>query len=266
MEKLTDAEIKKIILDILIYIDKFCQENEIEYFINYGTLLGAIRHKGFIPWDDDIDITMTRPNYEKFMKLYKEDTSKYKMISLETEEKYFNNFIKIHDTSTLIEYSNLDIHYKSGVFIDIFPLDYFADKKIIDSAYYLEKLKWLSLAKKENISNTNGVVKRILRTTAWIIVRLLTPRFFALKIEKLIKKYTSSNPTFAAFIISKNRERDILPLETGKELIKLEFEGREFYAPSNYEAILSHVYGDYMQLPPEDQQIAHSIDAYRVEE
>ena len=86
MKKITVDEAKNIELDILSYIDTFCKKNGIEYFINYGTLIGAVRHKGFIPWDDDIDISMTRENYNKFINLFENDSSKYKLLSLETQK------------------------------------------------------------------------------------------------------------------------------------------------------------------------------------
>ena len=92
MKKLTLDEVKKIQLEILAYIDSFCKKNNISYFINYGTLLGAVRHKGFIPWDDDIDISMDREHYNMFIEKFNQDSSKYKILSLDTDKTYFNNF------------------------------------------------------------------------------------------------------------------------------------------------------------------------------
>ncbi|MBU0279235.1 MULTISPECIES: phosphorylcholine transferase LicD [unclassified Gemella] len=262
MKKLELNEIKKIGLDILIYIDGFCKKNNIEYFINYGTLLGAVRHKGFIPWDDDIDITMTRENYNKFIKLFKNDTSKYKILSLESEKNYFNNFIKIHNSETKIIYSDLTKSYDSGIFIDIFPLDYFDNKKVINISYFFESLKYLSFIKKENVTYKDSKIKDLCRIIMWYLVRPIHPKFFAKVIEKIIKKYTSNKPTFSAFIISKNKEKDILPLNTGRELIELEFENHKFPAPKNYDEVLTYLYNDYMKLPKKSEQVPHKFYAY----
>lgn len=152
MKKITIEEAKKIELDILSYIDDFCKKNNIEYFINYGTLIGAVRHKGFIPWDDDIDISMTRENYDKFIEYYKNDKSKYKLLALETNKHYFNNFAKIVDSTTRIDNTRIYKSYPSGIFIDIFPMDSFADKKIVDICYVLESFKLLSFSKRKILS------------------------------------------------------------------------------------------------------------------
>lgn len=129
MKKLTLDEVKKIQLEILAYIDSFCKKNNISYFINYGTLLGAVRHKGFIPWDDDIDISMDRKYYNMFIEKFNQDSSKYKILSLDTDKAYFNNFIKVVDTTTKIVDNRNYKTFSCGVFVDIFPMDKFNDKK-----------------------------------------------------------------------------------------------------------------------------------------
>ena len=132
MRRLSIEEAKQIELDILAFIDSFCKQHGIDYFINYGTLIGAIRHKGFIPWDDDIDLSMTRENYERFIQLFTQEQSKYKILALETDERYYNNFIKVVDSTTKIVDTRNTKTYDSGIFIDIFPMDSFNDSKVID--------------------------------------------------------------------------------------------------------------------------------------
>lgn len=261
--KLSKKDIQKIQLDILLYIDKFCKKNNIEYFMNYGTLLGAVRHKGFIPWDDDIDISMTRENYEKFNKIFNNKNSKYKILSLKTDKQYYNNFIKVYDSSTVIKSNKTRKNYETGIFIDIFPIDYFEDKSIINKAYILESLKYISFSKKEHILYKNSPFKNMYRLLLWYLLRLINPRIFAILIENLIKKYKSKNPTFAAFIISTAKEKDILPLNIGKKLILLNFEGHLFSAPKNYDEVLSSIYGNYMIHPEKEMQIDHQFDAYK---
>lgn len=262
MKKLNIEEVKKIELEILKHIDSFCKDNDIEYFINYGTLLGAVRHKGFIPWDDDIDIMMTRSNYDKFLKVYKNQNSKYKVISLKNNKEYFNNFIKIHDSDTVITYNNLRRKYNSGIFIDIFPLDYFENKKIINISYILESLKFISYSTKDRVLYKGEKFKNFYRILLWYILKPINPKFFAILIDKFVRKYSSKNPKFAAFIISNAKEKDILPLNTGSKLINMEFEGMMFPAPSNYNEVLTHLYGDYMTPIDKEQQTNHNFEAY----
>jgi lipopolysaccharide biosynthesis protein licD1 len=267
MRKLSIEEAKKLELDILDFIDSFCKEHGINYCINYGTLIGAIRHKGFIPWDDDIDLSMTRENYEKFIQLFSEKQSRYKLLSLETDDQYFNNFIKIVDPTTKIIDTRNTKTYDSGVFIDIFPMDTFNDTKVVDICYKLESFKLLSFSKHKNIVYGDSKLKDLIRTLFWLLLRPVSPRFFANQIEKQIQKYRVENGKYIAFIPSKAKEKEIFPRDMFDELIETPFEHLVLPAPKHFDTVLKQFYDDYMTVPPKEKQIyIHEFEAYKLED
>lgn len=267
MRKLSIEEAKKIELDILDFIDSFCKENGINYCINYGTLIGAIRHKGFIPWDDDIDLSMTRENYERFIQLFSEKQSRYQILSLETDNQYFNNFIKIVDPTTKIIDTRNTKTYDSGIFIDIFPMDTFNDTKVVDICYKLESFKLLSFSKHKNIVYGDSKLKDLIRTLFWIFLRPVSPRFFANQIEKQIQKYRVEDGKYIAFIPSKAKEKEIFPRDMFDELIETPFEHLVLPAPKRFDVVLKQFYDDYMTVPPKEKQIyIHEFEAYKLED
>ena len=130
MKKITPEEIKKIQLDLLIQFAEFCKKNNLYYCLAYGTLLGAIRHKGFIPWDDDIDVIMPRPDYEKFCKLVAE-----KKIATSLQNNSTYPFVKIIDTRTLVR-ERFAQKEEVGIWIDVFVLDGNFNNRIINFLHY----------------------------------------------------------------------------------------------------------------------------------
>lgn len=256
-------QIKERELEILKYVHNFCKKHNLKYFINYGTLLGAVRHKGFIPWDDDIDISMPRKDYMKFIKLFLAQKSHYKILSIYNNKKYFNNFIKIIDDDTVIEDNRNYKTYKSGVFIDIFPYDRFDNLKVVNSTYILESLKLLSFSKKENIQYNDSKLKDLIRRFFFYILKPINPKIFAYINEHLIRKYRKKNGKFVGLLASKFKYNEVFYFDTFDELIDIEFEGYAFKAPKNYDKILTKFYGDYNKLPEKNKRYySHEIKAY----
>ncbi len=255
-------------LDILKDIDSFCKENDIKYFISYGTLLGAVRHGGFIPWDDDIDICMMREDYNKFIELAKEKMKdKYDVLNIYDTEGYMVFFAKLSKKGTVFtEASNTSKTYKQGIFIDIFPMDYVTGdkevrKKIFRKAWTLARLAILSETGKpvlqDHMSNVKKAIVLFGCRTIHLVLNLI--RLNKVKVYKkylkvaessiekeYVSMYSALKPETGTFKYS-----DIYPTK----LIK--FEDCEFEAPANTDIYLKSIYNDYMQLPPEDRRHNH---------
>ena len=256
--KLSTDECKKISFDILVDVANYCEKNSLRYYLACGTLLGSIRHKGYIPWDDDIDIMMPRPDYNRFINEYKSD--KYEIIKPEVG-MYF--FVKVYDKNTINIFRKID--YKKfkpiGVDIDIFPLDGIVnDERIVNKlrqrSNFLEML--LSLAK-QRIFNRKNPIKAINR----IIPRIIGNRNIVKMIENNAQTYDYDSSDYVIrFKNTTNGFTGALPKEV-YEIDRKEFEGRLFNVPKGYDKWLSAFYGkDYMKLPPEDKRVVHDRESY----
>ena len=249
--------LKKKELEILKEFISCCEQMNLTYYISYGTLIGAIRHGGFIPWDDDIDVCMPRPDYDKFIsegsKFLPEN---YFIQTMDTDPKYALNFAKLRDSdTTLFEKHVVDVDINHGVFIDIFPID----------GYVKGQNKVLDLRVKENpvfeesdtniISNTlNGLGKKLTYKLGETIPNKLKTDLSKLSVPK-------DNPSFeeSDYVACLVDSFYIIPFKKeflGKG-IKVDFEGIKVNAPENYDEYLKALYGDYMKLPPEDQRENH---------
>lgn len=267
--ELSLEEIKKIELDILKDIHRVCENNGLRYYLAGGTLLGAIRHKGFIPWDDDIDILMPRPDYMKFIKIYEnEGDKKYKLTSPYNNKNHLYTFTKVFDTRTIkIENGlNYDSENIGGIEVDVFPTDGLPDN-IDKSNKYFRKQKLLfhlysfSVTKK---SVNKNIIKRIIKNTIVYICRLIGKQRFIKVINNNAMKYEFDKSNYIGLSVTTyygSKER--IEKKHYIEQIKVEFEGYLFNAPKNYDQYLSNLYGDYMKLPPEDKRVTHhEYEAY----
>ena len=257
MRKLTLEECRKISLDILIDVADFCEKNNITYFLSVGTLLGAIRHKGFIPWDDDIDIMMPRPDYNRFINEY---NGKYSVLDPHSGYLYYS---KVYDPNTVKYESDADYKkYKPlGVDIDLFPLDGIVnDKEIIDKLYkkecFLETL--LRLSNQPIFNRGKNPIKALNR----IIPRIIGSKNLVKMIEKNASTYDYDASDYVIRMRwSPNGFTGALP-KTVYEKEYAEFEGYRFCIPKGYDEFLTAFFGDYMTLPPEEDRITHEFECY----
>ncbi len=257
MKKIELDEQKKIELDILKYIKKVCMENNITYFLGYGTLLGAVRHKGFIPWDDDIDILMPRKDYNKFIEVMeKKDDSKYKIFTPKQKD-YYLTLSKVVDTRTTLKELDVNPISNLGVFVDIFPLDGLPieEEKLKEHVQSLFKLDeqirlYLKFAYKGARIWYNKVLKFILAIPMFIATLIFPWKKYQLQILEKMEKYDYDKSSKVGFIITQCKEKEILDKKIFEKAVMLPFEDDEFPAPIGYIEYLECLYGDYMTPPP----------------
>ena len=266
MNKLDRKEIKQVLLDILIHFHKFCEENKLTYYLAYGTLLGAVRHKGFIPWDDDIDVYMLRKDYDFLIKNFNNlnNIKNLNLLSIYSNIKYYKSFPKIVNNNTI---TNEKIKYKFpiGLWIDIFPLDNMSNsyKKAFSLHRKVKLIQFFFNYKVYNLRTINSRYK-ILKNTIHCLIKFfvffIPNKYFIRKIDDISQKY-KDNSRYIGYVAS-DTKKPVLEREWFKERVFLDFEGYSFWAPKEWDKVLKNNYGNYMQLPPENKRIGHLIEAY----
>jgi len=262
MEKriIGSEEIKQRLLVLLKEIKQVCEEHNLRYFIIGGTLLGAVRHKGFIPWDDDIDIQMPREDYNKFIQLQKDGLLKNTFHVTEANPKFKYLFGKYADDNTLINEFALNAG-KFGIPVDIFPLDGLGDTYEEAKAVQEKILPW---AKLQKISLLKKRLKLAIAFTPAFPI-LLMRKFIERKFNKMQTKRSFYDSNFVGTFVVKSQERRIMKKEIYEDIVMLPFEDSEFPAPVGYQAWLERFYGkNYMTPPPETKQKNHGFTAYEI--
>lgn len=252
-------EIKKIQLEILKYVDQFCSQNNIKYALGYGTLIGAVRHKGFIPWDDDIDIIMRRNDYNRFIELFSKETGRYKVWSHNLQTDYPIPYAKVTDEKTL-KLEGTNYYVERGVDIDVFPLDDLPnDEKTVDKVF--KKLRILSaiyILKQIKYSAKRKWYKNLLLCLGRIA-------FFWYPMKKLVADISNNAQFYNGCLGDKCAQlvdfstgiKEIMPRSYTDSFVEMQFEDCCFPVPIEYDAYLRGIYGNYMELPPKDKQITH---------
>ena len=282
MRRIELDELRKLELEILDYVAQFCDEHGITYWLDFGTLIGAVRHKGYIPWDDDIDISMMRADYDKLLRLFtSEQTGKYEFHCLENDSDCGLLFGQVRNKNTLLyEHQKITRVSDSAVFrnkkhnavkVDIFIYDNAPDdddelSQIFRKRDFYRRITHMRMSKRRPHGN---FFRRICAHT----VRLMNKIFFSpLPLNYFVKKATSIFRRYE-FVPTKRTacftswhsvavDRHIFD-----SFIDVDFEGRKYKAPSGYDELLRAHFGDYMQLPPVEERVGkHELTAYMLED
>lgn len=261
-KRATTEELKNSQLSLLKVLHQFCTENHISYWIDSGTLLGAIRHKGYIPWDDDIDVGMLRPDFNRFMESFNKSNTRYKFYCVDNDKSFHYPYGKLIDTETLL-YEPDEKGNKLSINIDVFIYDNAPDNdKTVEKMY--RKRNFYRRMLNMHLSHhkpTGSFLKRVLFRCVRLYSKLFSPSYLCKKMSRNAKKYQNKTTLrvgdFTGFsgIVCEKTVFD--------KMIDVEFEGETFKAPAGYDVWLRAFYGDYMQLPPPDKRVSqHSFVAY----
>ena len=239
-KELNLEEIKKALIEMLRYIDEICRKNNIEYSVIAGTMLGAVRHKGFIPWDDDIDIALTKDNYDKLLDVLKNQTGRYQLFTIDKTKNYNFTFAKLVDTKTiLIDEKSLRPIENYGLYVDIFCFVNTSDNKLARKHHFneikrLNSLITLTNPKQKGISLTRKMLRKTKRLVSCFISRKILINRFA----KVINKYYGKKTKYMVpiFFVA-GVENEII--DTPKEYVDLTFENIKVMSFSEYKKILS---------------------------
>lgn len=268
MKQLTLKEIQKIELNILNSFHEYCEQNGLRYSLGGGTLLGAIRHKGFIPWDDDIDVMMPRPDYERFIMSFPKLNPQFDLITYKTVDGYNGLFAKISDSSTVIVDDNLTLDFEIGINIDVFPIDGLGMTKndalkVFSKTSFDREILNACLWKHFFISKTHSLFFEPVRLILFLISRFVNPKTLLKRVDKVSLSNNFEDSQYAGCVSGSYRNREIMLKDSFLHYFDVQFEGSNFRAIVDYDSYLTKHYGDYMSLPSREKQITHhTFNAY----
>lgn len=242
-------------LEILKVIDKVCRDNDIPYSLYAGSLLGAVRHKGFIPWDDDLDICMSRENYNRFLATWEKVSPEgYLLQNKDNAPGFSQSFTKIRKNHTTFWQEGENPNkYHTGIFVDVFPIDRIPNGKLQRKLFQLRAVSY-QLCTREFVPPKER-----------FLIRLATKAFYAIttsnfrasqrkKLENIITSYNSDKTLETIAIETISTIRTYYPADLLDSYIDIPFEDGVFMSFSQWDESLRRKFGDYMQLPPEDQR------------
>ena len=272
MRELSLREMQSGALEILKWFIACCENHDWDYFLTYGTLLGAVRHQGFIPWDDDIDVMMPREDYEQFIAFCnrnKEKNMPFELMHYSCNKKYIYPIARISDSRYSVIYSNAP-DYGLGLFIDVYPIDACGNnieevKKYINETKALRSMVVLSGLEKFVPSKTS-LLKTPIKFCAFLYSKLRGCNYFLRKVDTKAKKRVMGDAYYSC-VIWEFSTNNMWTKEDFDGYEYTDFEGIKVRIPKTFDSVLQRNYGNYMELPPMDERVPHhEYVAYRKNE
>ena len=253
--KLDIDEIKEVELGVMDYIHNICKEKGINYSLAYGSLLGAVRHKGFIPWDDDLDIALKRDEYDKLYQAILEDNNSiYKVVSWENDSRYPYPFYRVYDSRTVYENNYIQNDIELGICVDVFPFDDYKD--VNKEITKLDMYRRLSVYTLYGIRNKEAGIKNIIRYLMLVAFRLTRVKTWNKKLNDSSK--VPVNSEYIDYLMESKKYSTKLDAKALDEVVECKFEDRLYNIPKDYDHILTTIYGsDYVEIPPLEKRIQH---------
>lgn len=271
-EKMSLNEVQNESKKILFWTADLCDELGLKYCLSLGTLLGAVRHNGFIPWDDDIDIMMPREDYNKLVEYFKTKSWEiypYKLFCPQSDSNYPYMISRVSDIRYTLDFDN-EKPYGLGLFVDIYPFDGLgqteaeADKRNQKAIKYTS-LCYLSTRIKCKKERTTSKIKLLVKYPAFLFAKLLGKNFFFKKLDKMSAEVSYKDARYVGCLVwgTASLKRSF-PKEWFEDIMVIPFEEKNLKIPTHYDDILSKIYGNYMELPPIEKRISHHFyEAYK---
>lgn len=261
MKELTLDEVKRVQINILDVIDKFCNDNNIKYSLGYGTLIGAVRHKGYIPWDDDIDLCMMREDYEKFVSTFNGNFENYRVLDYRSSSYFDCPFAKVEDINTILKE---DAFYKKqiGINVDVFVIDGIPEDRELQAKFfkYVNRLARMIYYKKAPLSLKH---KTFIKLIALCLIKLMYMPFPLRTIFNKLHKLSYGKWDDSKYVYTVG-EQFAFKRFYFESMTTVEFEGKKYSAMGGYDGCLRAQFGDYMKLPPVEHRVSpHHFKAYQ---
>lgn len=260
-------DIQRVSLEILKFVTALCEKQNFRYSLMYGTLIGAIRHKGYIPWDDDVDIMMPRPDYDRFLSYcaaHKEELGVYEIFNRFTHDDYIFGITRVCDSRYEIIKEEASENCGMGIFIDVYPYDGLGNdydvalQLLSKTRQYCDTIVSMTRVNQSQPSNLNWR-GRLVHKIKKLIIKIKGVKYYLKATEKLRANYQFDKSEYVGPLMwyFSKPQKVLFKRSYFDELIKVPFEDGEFFVPSEYDRLLRQEYGDYMQLPPVEKRIYH---------